>query len=173
MTLMPNPRAALGRAPHARRRAFGPAIAGRAPIVRLVRPEPTAVVAGAAELAAHLADHHRPLLMFGRQDCEFCAAVQDLCRAIGAPLHTVDLDDPALQASGRAQALRAALAAQGGGPTLPQVFIGGQRLGGCSGTLDAWNDGRLAARLRAAGVPFRADVAIDARRLVPNWAQAF
>jgi cysteine synthase A len=183
MTQMPQAAAFLGRAAPDRRPVHAREAIGRPPIASPAGPQPdmaaTAAAAaadraaGAAELAAHLTDPRRPLLMFGQQRCEFSRSVRHLFQAIGAPLHGVDLDDPNLQAGGRAQALRAALVARCGAPTLPQVYIGGQRLGGCTATLDAWNAGHLAARLRAAGVPFRADTGLDARSLIPAWAQPF
>jgi len=169
MTTMLPVRPAFERPPQAHHPAHALEAIGRPPAVGRSRFEPE----GAAELASHLADAGRPLLMFGQQGCEFCGAVRRLCQAIGATLHIVDLDDPQRQATGQAQALRAALRAHCGAPMLPQLFIRGRHLGGGTAALDAWNDGRLAKCLRRAGVAFRADVNLDARSLIPGWVQAF
>ena len=120
---------------------------------------------------AAVADASRPALMFGLRWCEFGWALRRLFERLGAPLHEIHVDDPALQADGLAGALRAALAARCGSVTLPQLFVGGEHVGGCTEAVAAWDDGRLADVLRRAGVPFDAEARVDARSLLPAWVQ--
>jgi cysteine synthase A len=118
-----------------------------------------------------VADPGRPALMFGLRWCEFGWALRRLFERIGAPLHEVHVDDPSLQADGLAGALRAALAARCGSVTLPQLFVGGQHVGGCTDAVAAWDEGRLPQLLRRAAVPFDAQARVDTRSLLPAWVQ--
>jgi cysteine synthase A len=124
-----------------------------------------------AFLEAAVADASRPALMFGLRWCEFGWALRRLFERIGAPLHEVHVDDPALQADGLAGALRATLAARCGSVTLPQLFVGGRHVGGCTDAIDAWHDGRLPRLLQRAEVPFDAEAQVDPRALLPAWVQ--
>jgi cysteine synthase A len=145
--------------------AAPPAAPSRAPAPAIPARE------GVDFIDAAVADASRPALMFGLRWCEFGWALRRLFERIGAPLHEIHVDDPALQAGGLAGELRAALAARCGAVTLPQLFIGGQHVGGCTDAVAAWDDGRLARRLRRAGVPFDAAARVDTRSLMPAWVQ--
>jgi cysteine synthase A len=141
-----------------------------------VAPPPAALPAapvrqGVAFVDAAVADTSRPALMFGLRWCEFGWALRRLFERIGAPLHEIHVDDPALQADGLAGELRAALASRCGAVTLPQLFVGGQHVGGCTEAVAAWDDGRLPQLLRRAEVPFDAAARVDARSLLPAWLQ--
>jgi hypothetical protein len=67
--------------------------------------------------------------------------------------------------------VRSALHALTGQSTIPQVLLGGQWLGGCVDTLEAWRDGRLPDRLRVLGPVFDADGAPDPDAMLPAWLQ--
>lgn len=67
--------------------------------------------------------------------------------------------------------IRAVLAARLGIPTIPQIFVGGEHVGGCTETFDAMRAGELQARLKAHGVAFDESVDIDPYSLFPNWLQ--
>ena len=49
--------------------------------------------------------------------------------------------------------VRAALAERTGARTVPQVFVGGELVGGCTEVLGAWDDGQFQDLLRASGAP--------------------
>jgi cysteine synthase A len=55
--------------------------------------------------------------------------------------------------------------------TIPQLFVGGQFVGGCSETLDAWSTGRLQSLLATAGVDFERSAAVDPHSFLPAWLQ--
>lgn len=163
------------------------ALSGSTPGGRFDVPAPAITVAArtavpapaAAPSPTHDADHDfvvaalseptRPVVMFALEWCEFCWALRRLFRRLGVALHAVELDGAALRTDGRGLRVRAALRERTGQATIPQVFVGGQWIGGCTDTLDAWADGRLARALRAAGVRFDQDARIDARALLPAW----
>ena len=55
--------------------------------------------------------------------------------------------------------------------TIPQLFVGGEFVGGCGETLDAWRTGRLQSLLEAAGVDYDRSAAIEPQSFLPAWLQ--
>jgi len=53
-------------------------------------------------------------------------------------------------------------------PTIPQIFVGGEHIGGCTETLDAFNQGRLQDPLVKNGIAFKAKK-VDAYSYLPKW----
>jgi cysteine synthase len=147
--------------------------------VRFDRPAPaiedTAAIGddpiATGELLRRLADSSTPALMFGLSWCEFCWSVRRLFERIGVPLACVDVDSPVLATDGLGNRIRACLTAMTGSRTLPQVFIGGEWIGGCSETFDAFACGALARRLDALGQRCNPPPDFDASRLLPSWLQ--
>ncbi len=116
-----------------------------------------------------LADASQPLVLFALEWCEFCWSLRKLFARCGVPYRSVDLDSTAFQRDDRGGQLRQLLRARTGVTTIPQVFVGGEFLGGCTDTLEAWKAGRLQALLRAHGVAFDESVDIDPLQLLPGW----
>jgi cysteine synthase A len=56
--------------------------------------------------------------------------------------------------------------------TIPQIFVGGELIGGCTELFDAFNEGRLQQLLGANGVRYDENVSLDAYELLPTWLQA-
>jgi cysteine synthase len=133
---------------------------------------PTPTPFGADVVASVIADGSRPVVMFALEWCEFCWAVRKFFRRIGVDFRSIDLDSASWQQEDRGGQVRAALHARLGRSTIPQVFIGGQWVGGCSETFDAWRAGQLQALLRQAGVSFNADAVQDPGSFLPEWIQA-
>ncbi len=117
-----------------------------------------------------LADRGQPVV-FTLAWCEFGWAVRRLFDACGIAHRSVVLDAPALQAGRTGERIRAELGRRCAASTLPQVFIGGQAIGGCEATFAALADGRLGARLAAVGIALRQPPGFDAARLLPGWRQ--
>jgi len=134
-------------------------------------PCPAVTAFGRDFVETTLHDARHPVLMFALEWCEFCWTLRRFFRRIGVELHSVDLDAAAWQAGHRGAQIRAALQAHTGQSTIPQVFVGGQWLGGCTDTLAAWQDGRLPAMLKALALPFDAGAVQDAQALLPGWLQ--
>ena len=101
-------------------------------------------------------------------------------RALGIAYDSVDLDSVAYQADDRGGKIRAVLAERTGSPTIPQIYIGGQHIGGCTELFDAMRDGsscsvadasrhRLRPRRRPRPVHAAAELAAAAQdRLTPR-----
>ncbi|TIS89835.1 MAG: pyridoxal-phosphate dependent enzyme [Mesorhizobium sp.] len=114
-------------------------------------------------------DKSKPVVLFALEWCEFCWSVRRLFKAMDVTYRSIDLDSVEYQKDGWGGDVRVALRKVTGAPTIPQIFVGGKHIGGCTETLDAFNDGSLQALLNASRVSFDADKVLDAYTLLPNW----
>jgi len=114
-------------------------------------------------------DQERPVVMFALEWCEFCWSLRRLFAAYGVPFRSVDLDSAAYQAGERGGRIRAALSARTGMQTIPQVFVGGELVGGCTDVIDAVRAGSFQARLRDLGVAIGATNDEDPGAFLPGW----
>ena len=139
------------------------------------REEPVPAPATSPELEAFvdalLADRGQPLVLFALAWCEFCWSLRKLFAALGVPYRAVDLDAPEYQRDDRGGRIRAVLAARTGQRTIPQVFVGGEWIGGCMDTFTLARDGRLQAMLRAQGVACDERLQVDPKAFLPGWIQ--
>ena len=110
-----------------------------------------------------------PVVMFALEWCEFCWSVRKLFARLGIEYRSVDLDSVAYQAEDLGGRIRAVLAERTGAVTIPQIFIGGEPVGGCSELFDAWRDGAVQQRLEAVGIAYDRDVEVDPYDLLPKW----
>jgi cysteine synthase len=124
-------------------------------------------VAAERFVAATVAD--QLVVMFALEWCEFCWSVRKLFARLELSYHSVDLDSVAYQRDGWGGKIRAVLHARTGAATIPQVFVGGQHVGGCSELFDAYRDGSLQRRLAEAGVGYARDIVLDPTSLLPKW----
>jgi cysteine synthase A len=127
-------------------------------------PEPSPEVADF--VARIVADAEQPVVLFALEWCEFCWALRKLFAAAGVAYRSVDLDSTAYQREDRGGQVRAVLRTMTGSVTIPQVFVDGEYIGGCSDTLVAFRNGRF-ARHRTVD----ADIG-DPERFLPGWQQA-
>jgi cysteine synthase A len=116
-----------------------------------------------------LSDAEQPLVLFALEWCEFCWSLRKLFAKAGIPYRSIDLDSTAYQREDRGGQIRKILREKTGATTIPQVFVGGEWLGGCTDTLDAFKAGRLQEKLRARGVRFDEEAKIDPHSLLPGW----
>ncbi len=119
-----------------------------------------------------LADAKQPVVMFALEWCEFCWAVRSLFRATGVPYRSVDIDALAYQENNFGGQVRAAMQARKSTTTIPQVFVGGELIGGATETLDAWKSGRFQELLRKHGVQYDDTTTVEPRSFLPSWLAA-
>jgi cysteine synthase A len=158
------------------------AISRSTPLCRfdLPRPPPPAAATAAAPVdpeaarfvASALADAQQPVVMFALEWCEFCWAVRKLFKAYAIPYRSVDLDSMAYQKDDWGGRIRNAVRAHTGMQTIPQIFIGGELIGGTSEIFEAARTGDLQQRLRDARVPFDANAKVELPSLLPKWLAA-
>ena len=126
---------------------------------------------GTAFVEQALSDAEQPVVLFALEWCEFCWSVRKFFKQCGIPYRAVDLDSVAYQQDDFGGQIRAALSARTSIVTIPQVFVGGELLGGCNELFDAHQDGSLWRLLDQHGVDGKRDAIGDARTLLPGWAQ--
>ena len=135
--------------------------------------EKEAAVAVTAEAEAFVAEAtsetDQPVVMFAMEWCEFCWSVRKMLGKYEIPFRAVDLDSVAYQKDDWGGQIRAALRARTSINTFPQIFIGGEFIGGCTEFFDAQKDGSLSAMLKKNDVPFNAGVDVDPYSFLPKW----
>ena len=114
-------------------------------------------------------DKSQPVVMFALEWCEFCWSVRRLMKEFAIPYRSIDLDSVEYQRDNRGGDIRVALRQKIGFPTIPQIFVGGEYIGGCTETFDAFNQGRLQKLLEANGVAFDRAKKADAYTFLPKW----
>ena len=121
-------------------------------------PEPAAaaVVSPDADrfVREALADAAQPVVMFALEWCEFCWSVRRMFARFGIAYRSIDLDSVEYQRDDRGGAIRTALSARTGMKTIPQIFIGGELVGGATDLFEAWRAGRVQALLDRHGAAF-------------------
>jgi cysteine synthase A len=132
-------------------------------------PEAPVTPAAAAFVADALRARDQPVVMFALEWCEFCWSVRRMFASYKIPYRSVDLDSVDYQKDDWGGQIRAALAARTTWKTIPQIFIGGEFIGGCTDTFDAWKSGRLQQLLDKSGVAFAKDVTADPYSFLPGW----
>jgi cysteine synthase A len=114
-------------------------------------------------------DREQPVVMFALEWCEFCWALHKFFQAHGIPYRSIDLDSVVYQKDNIGGEIRKVLHARLGSPTIPQVFVGGKPIGGCTDTLDQFRIGALQALLAENSVPFVATESFDPSCFLPKW----
>lgn len=116
-------------------------------------------------------DPEHPVVLFAFEWCEFCWAVRKLFAKHGVAYRSIDLDSVEYQKEGRGGHIRAALTAHTSIATIPQLFVGGEFIGGCTETFDAYKSGKLQALLDDNRVTYDRDVKVDPYSYLPAWLQ--
>ncbi|MEL7151498.1 MAG: cysteine synthase A [Pseudomonadota bacterium] len=109
-----------------------------------------------------------PVLMYVLEWCEFCWSVRKMFEEAGIPYTAIELDSVEYQKDNHGARLRSALLDICGTHTIPQVFVGGQHIGGATETFDAYNAGELEKLLDAQQIKMAA-AAENAYSYLPKW----
>ena len=151
------------------------------PLCRFDAPAPAAPAVAAKPVAVQTdaaAEQHvtelvrdEPVVLFALEWCEFCWSVRKLFARLDIAYRSIDLDSVAYQAEDLGGRVRAVLVNRCGSATIPQVFIGGRHIGGCTDLFDAWRAGSIQRWLTEKGIAYRKDVDIDPYSLLPKWLQ--
>ncbi|KAF5739610.1 Glutaredoxin family protein [Tripterygium wilfordii] len=87
-----------------------------------------------------------PVVVFSKAYCPYCLSVKNLLQQVGASFMTVELDT---ESDG--SEMQAALLEWTGLRSVPNVFIGGNHIGGCDTTTGLHQQGKLISLLTEAG----------------------
>jgi cysteine synthase A len=142
------------------------------PSAALAQPaaEPAPVSAEAAAFVqSAISDREQPVTLFALEWCEFCWSVRRLFAKHGIAYRSVDLDSVEYQKDNRGGEIRAALTARTSFSTIPQLFVGGQFVGGCTDVFDAYKSGRLQQLLDKSGVEYDRTLKVDPCSFLPTW----
>ena len=120
-------------------------------------------------VAAAINDRGEPVVVFALEWCEFCWSVKKLFKKLEVPYRSVDLDSVEFQEGQRGRAIRNVLQEQTSFETIPQIFIGGEFVGGCTDIFDGWNEGQVQRLLDDAGVKYNRAVEVDPYSFLPEW----
>jgi cysteine synthase A len=130
------------------------------------------IEADAKEFVARaIDDPQHPVVMFALEWCEFCWSVRKMFAHYRIPYRSVDLDSVEYQQDDRGGKVRTALTTLTGVATIPQIFVGGELIGGCTEVLDAMKEGRLQRLLERSGVTYDREMQADPYSFLPGWLQ--
>jgi cysteine synthase len=125
--------------------------------------------AAVSEVEAALANVDKPVALFALEWCEFCWSVRNMLAEYGIDYQSIDLDSVAYQAGNRGGNIRQVLLSKTGSNTIPQIFIAGQSIGGCTELFDFCKDGNMAELLSKNSIPFDESVSKDPYEFLPGW----
>ena len=132
-------------------------------------PKPTVTPAALEFLQKARSDSENPVVLFALEWCEFCWSVRRMFAAYGIPYYSVDLDSVDYQEGDWGGQIRAALTAETGIATIPQIFVGGKFVGGCTEAFDSWREGKLQELLDDADVAYANEKVADPYSFLPTW----
>ncbi|TNF86629.1 MAG: cysteine synthase A [Gammaproteobacteria bacterium] len=125
--------------------------------------------AALAEVEATLAENPGKVVMFSLEWCEFCWSVRKMMDSCGIPYITVDLDSVAYQDNDRGGKILEVLTARNDWPTIPQIYLGDEFVGGATDLFDVGKAGELAGKLDAQNIPYNDNIKRDPYSYLPAW----
>jgi cysteine synthase A len=147
-----------------------------------ISPEPEEEAAGAAdeeeveldaaalaEVEELLAENRNQVLMFSLEWCEFCWSVRKMLTACEIPFVTVDLDSVDYQENDRGGKILAVLNHRNDWPTTPQIYVGGEFVGGATDLFDLGKAGKLQSMLAARNIHYNETINRDPYSFLPAW----
>jgi cysteine synthase A len=114
-------------------------------------------------------DAGQPVILFALEWCEFCWSVRKMFAMYEIPYRSIDLDSVEYQQDNKGGNIRAALREQTSAKTIPQIFIGGQYIGGATDLFDACKDGSMQKLLEENTVNYNKEVTADPYSFLPGW----
>jgi len=121
------------------------------------------------EIHSIIRDQENPVVMFGLEWCEFCWSVRKILDKYNINYRSVDLDSVELADNDRGNKLRQVLEETNNWPTMPQIYIGGEFIGGCTDLFDRCIDKSLQQMLDNYEIPYDKSVDVDPYKLLPGW----
>ena len=116
-----------------------------------------------------ISDKDQPVVLFAMEWCEFCWSVRKMFSKFEIPYRSVDLDSVEYQEGDRGGKIREVLNAQYDVKTIPQIFVGGELVGGCTEVFDAFKEGRLQTLLEGSGIQYDQNAKDDPYGFLPTW----
>lgn len=114
-------------------------------------------------------DTENPVVMFSLEWCEFCWSVRKLMAEYEIPYRIIELDSVAYQQDDKGANIRAAIQERTGLKTIPQIYVGGEHIGGATEFFDALKDGSMKTRLEQNNVVWNKSADRDPYSFLPGW----
>ncbi len=125
--------------------------------------------AAQVEIDSTLADNRGKVVMFSLEWCEFCWSVRKMMDTCEIPYVTVDLDSVSYQDNDRGGKILEVLSARNDWPTIPQIYLGDEFVGGATDLFDVGKAGELEAKLDAQKIPYNEHIKRDPYSFLPAW----
>ncbi|MCO6414552.1 MAG: cysteine synthase A [Thiogranum sp.] len=122
-----------------------------------------------AEVQELIHDPEQPVVMFGLEWCEFCWSVRKIFEKLNIDYRSINLDSVAYKENERGARMRDVLEQTNNWNTLPQIYIGGQFIGGCTDLFDKFIEGELQALMDSKQVAFNRAIQVDPYQMLPGW----
>ena len=123
-----------------------------------------------AFVAQATSDTTQPVVLFALEWCEFCWSVRKLFAKLDIPYRAIDLDSVKYQQDDLGGKIRAVLLDQTGSPTIPQIYIGGQHIGGATDLFKAYSDQSLGKMLAEHDIGMKEmPEGFEPTSLLPGW----
>ena len=116
-----------------------------------------------------ISDEDQPVVLFALEWCEFCWSVRKMFAKYEIPYRAIDLDSVAYQEGDRGGKIRAVLKDRYDVKTIPQIFVGGEFVGGATETFDSLKEGNFQKLLESHSVNYNAAVTDDPYSFLPDW----
>ncbi|MEM6375616.1 MAG: pyridoxal-phosphate dependent enzyme [Pseudomonadota bacterium] len=116
-------------------------------------------------------DQAMPVVMFGFEWCEFCWSVRRLFDDAHIPFRSIDVDSSAYRENDWGGDVLRALFDYTRLRTVPQVFVGGELVGGAVDVLQEAKDETLLGRLSNLPTPIRIRPIHDPLEYLPSWSK--
>ena len=117
-------------------------------------------------------DAENPVVMFSLEWCEFCWSVRKLMTEYEIPYRIIELDSVAYQEDNKGANIRASILERTGLRTVPQIYVGGEHIGGATEFFDALKDGSMTTRLEQNNVVWNKSADRDPYSFLPSWLHA-
>jgi len=114
-------------------------------------------------------DTENPVVLFALEWCEFCWSVRKLMAEYEIPYRAIDLDSVAYQQNNKGGDIRAAILERTGLKTIPQIYVGGEHIGGATEFFDALKDGSMKTLLEQNNVAWKKSADQDPYSFLPGW----
>jgi len=121
------------------------------------------------EVLSTINDPKQPVVMYALEWCEFCWSVRKIFDKYNISFQSIDLDSVEYAENDRGAKIRNYLDKTNSWETLPQIYIGGEFIGGCTDLFDKCIDKSLQAMLDKYEIPYDKSVDVDPYQLLPNW----
>ena len=117
-----------------------------------------------------ITDSENPIVLFALEWCEFCWSVRKLFAKLDIPYRAIDLDSVQYQENNQGGKIRAVLLDQLGSPTIPQIFIGEQHIGGATDLFASYKNGELKKLLATQKITMKVmPESFEPASLLPGW----